>query len=407
MKRALVLGLGLSGRAAAEFLRSRGCLVVAADRNPCMHEPFSVVSDLSPIDLDGLDLLVLSPGVAPTHPLCQAARQRGIRILGEAELAFQHVQQRAVAITGTNGKTTVALMVQHILACAGLPAKAVGNVGLPLTRYLMQPSAEEILVVELSSYQLETLQSARFEAGVILNITPDHLDRYGNMEAYAAAKCRLEALMLPQAPLYVHESVIREYGHLLRRAKPLTKLATFLPLRYRTLGIHERINAVAAWALVQRFGVDAVQFCEALATFCKPAHRIQFVRVREGVSFFDDSKGTNVDAVIQAVHSMSGPVVLIAGGVDKGASFMAWRDAFAQKVKCLILLGEAKEKMARELQDVFCVERVDTLQQAVDCAVQRAQVGDQVLLSPGCASFDMFRDYVHRGEEFKRIVELL
>ncbi len=381
----LVIGLGVSGRAAVQLLLSQGRDVVAIDRNKQVIEGVDVFLDEPGFSLDGVDQVILSSGVRPTHPLCVRAREHGIEVVGEAAFAMRFAKQPCVAITGTNGKTTVTLLVEHLLKSCGIKARALGNVGEPLASYFMAPDPEEVLVVELSSYQLETFSTPVFDAGVILNITPDHLDQYASFEEYAAAKCLLQKAA---RVLYVHP-----------------RLASLLPQAYvfESAETHDGENANAAWELV-RFFMSREQFLQGLSTFKKPPHRIEFVKEVLGVAYVDDSKGTNVDAVIQAVKSIQGPIILIAGGVDKGSSYASWIPAFQGKIKQIFALGEAAYKIANELSIVYKVEIVFSLEEAVKRAAGVAKRGDTVLLSPGCASFDMFRDYAQRGEVFKQQV---
>ena len=398
MRWVLVLGLGLSGKAAAEFLLSRGECVIGVDDRENSSENFSdlmakgmkFLVSYEEIDWSQVKMLVVSPGVSPSHPLYQRALERGVEIIGEAELAFRHLTQRAIAITGTNGKTTVTLLTEHILKSAGLQAKALGNVGNPLTLYLVNPEPNAILVVELSSYQLETMSASVFDAAVVLNITPDHLDRYGSMEAYAQAKCHLQNLMKQgsKGAFFVSEQVRGAFGHLLKPGFAVytsfrERIETILPLEYRELGEHEIENAMAAWALCSPFGVTDEQFCQGIKTFKKPRHRIEFVADVDGVHFFDDSKGTNIDAVIHAVKAMKGPVILIAGGVDKGASYLPWKEVFADRVKRIIAIGEAAPKIYGELNPFFEMEIVDSLSTAVERSFCDAVKGDYILLSRG------------------------
>lgn len=419
MRCVLVLGLGLSGKAAAEFLLSQGECVIGVDDRASSSENFSdliakgmkLLSSYEEIDWSQVKMLVVSPGVSPAHPLYRIALESGVEVIGEAELAFRHLRQRMIAITGTNGKTTVTLLTEHILKSAGIQAKALGNVGNPLTLYLVNPEPNAVLVVELSSYQLETMSTSVFDAAVVLNITPDHLDRYGSIQAYAQAKCHLQNLMKPgsEGAFFVSEQVRGAFGHLLRPGYAVytsfrERIETILPLEYRGLGEHEIENAMAAWALCSPFGVTDEQFCQGIKTFRKPRHRIEFVADVDGVHFFDDSKGTNIDAVIHAVKAMKGPVILIAGGVDKGASYLPWKEAFADRVKRIIAIGEAAPKIYGELNPFFEMEIVDSLSTAVERSFCDAVKGDHILLSPGCSSFDMFRDYAHRGEEFQQKV---
>lgn len=418
MKIALVLGLGVSGRAAVELLLARGYEVRGVDKNwdklkdkeeikRLSEKGLSIYSESDPSALNQVTLFVPSPGVSQMHPLYQTAIHKGIPILGEIELALREAKQPCLAITGTNGKTTVTLLVTHILNQSGRKARSLGNIGEPLAPYFLHPDPQEILVIELSSFQLETLSVPVFDAAVLLNITPDHLDRYSSMLEYAKAKWRLQACLKPNSPFYVQDLAAKEYASLCSTG-PFElfnkSVAPFLPLSYRDGGEHDRENAMAAWALVQQMGVTETEFARALESFKKPAHRIEFVQEESGVFYFDDSKGTNIDATICAVKTMKGPVILIAGGVDKGASYAPWLPPFTGKVKQVVAIGQAAEKIQRELKGAFDVKIVATLDDAVQFAKQVAVRGDSVLLSPGCSSFDMFRDYAHRGEEFKRCV---
>jgi UDP-N-acetylmuramoylalanine--D-glutamate ligase len=406
----LVIGLGKSGLAAYELLLREGDEVVGVDDNAALLEKLSSDGkkvELNP-DLQRFDRVVLSPGIPPTNRFYQQAQRFGIEIIGEAELALSRLNQPCAAITGTNGKTTVTLLCEHILKASGRKARAVGNVGTPLTSYLLEADCQDIIVVELSSFQLETMKTAAFDVGIILNITPDHLDRYTSMEEYALAKCKLQDLIKPAGSFWVHESVQRDFRPLLKSNYQTygleSMIETILPNRYRDLGRHEKENVLAAWMICKTFGVDEAVFLAAVETFKKPAHRIEFVATLNGVDYFDDSKGTNIDATIKAVEAMTGKIVLIAGGVDKGSSYEPWKKVFAGKVKKVLALGQAAAKIARELEAEFEVEIVPTLQEAVQRAREKAEAGEAVLLSPGCSSYDMFRDYAHRGDEFKKFV---
>lgn len=405
----LIIGLGVSGKSAAELLISEGISVVAAQDQTISKEEenrFPVVRASDPFDFSEIDQVVVSPGVSPSHPLYARALELGLSVIGEVELALQRLPHRCLGVTGTNGKTTVCLMIEHVLNYCGIKAKAVGNIGVPLSTYCLKGSSEEILIVELSSYQLETVQTAAFEAGIILNISADHLDRYSSLEAYAKAKCRLQRCLKGGGAFYVDRGTFYEYPHLLDQKN----LEVFSPLEEGQLCFPQRFskcdkeNGGAAWAVVKGIGVAAEQFSQALATFQKPPHRIEFVAEWEKIAYYNDSKGTNVDAVIRAVEAMPGQVVLIAGGVHKGASYTPWKGAFARRVKKIILLGEAAPLMEEELSGDFLVQKVGSIEEAVKAATQSARPGECVLLSPGCSSFDMFENYSHRGEAFKRCV---
>jgi len=416
----LVIGLGKSGRAAYDLLLQEGDLVIGTDDNADLLKKLDIQVDLHP-NIEEFDRVILSPGVPPTHPLYLKALELKKEIIGEAELALSRLHQPCIAITGTNGKTTVTLLTEHILKSSGLKARALGNVGTPLTSY--QGDSQEIMVVELSSFQLELMKTPVVDVGIILNITPDHLDRYTTMEDYAKVKCRLQNVMKSGGAFWVHQSVVQEYGALLKPNYQTygvdaestcwtdrialmegEKIETILPIRYRDLGSHESENILAAWILCKKFGVGSAAFLAALETFKKPAHRVEFVATLDGVDYFNDSKGTNIDATIKAVEAMTKNVILIAGGVDKGSSYEPWKRIFTGKVKRVFALGQAAAKIAQELRPEFEVEIVATLQEAVECARNLAKEGETVLLSPGCSSYDMFKDYVHRGEEFKKFV---
>lgn len=436
-QKVLVIGLGVSGRSAVDLLLQLGAFVTGYDQdlkkiNPevldrLREKGLDVAVDVQLLDVSAFDCVVVSPGIPRTHPLYEAACMKGVPVLGEIELACRLIEsrnQKFLAITGTNGKTTVTLLVTHVLNTCGIPARSLGNMGVPLTSECAQHRSGEVLVVELSSYQLETLKSQVIDAAVVLNITPDHLDRYVSMEDYARAKMRIASCLKSDGHLYVFQECWDLYGYLLPLAKPSLygydldddvysdcyslyagqKELCGLPLVYRGKKCHDIENLMAAYCLCQEVGVLPEQFMKAVGTFKKPPHRIEFVRNIKEVSYYDDSKGTNVDAVIRAVQSLEGETILIAGGVDKGSAYSPWLEAFGKKVKCICAIGVAAKKMEKELSTEIPVHLFESLEMAVHYAASVATKGDNVLLSPGCASFDMFRDYAHRGDEFKRIV---
>lgn len=401
----LVIGLGKSGKGAIGFLLRRGAHVVGVDQNAALFKtdktlqeferqgvtllPDHIVTDITPFSL-----LVLSPGVPAHHPLLLMARERGLPVIGEIELACRDLSQPVLAVTGTNGKTTVTLLTTHVLNACGRPARAVGNVGAALTAEVDLASADEVLVMELSSYQLETMQSRVIDAAVVLNITPDHLERHGTMENYARAKLSIAKCLKEGGRLFLQAAVAQDYGYLI----PNVPYETFCATK------HDKENGLAAARLCSVLGIDLGQFARAAANFQKPPHRIAFVREQRGVQYYNDSKGTNLDAVQKAVNTVPGPIHLIAGGVDKGASYLPWAEAFGGKVCAIYAIGQAAAKIKSELHGQIPVQIFPTLEAAVRRAAMNAARGQTVLLSPGCASFDMFRDYAHRGEEFQKIV---
>ncbi len=437
-KRILVIGLGASGCAAARFLIDSGAHVYGVDKNQGLLESegiselrekgFQTLRESDPFTIQFYDFCVVSPGIPQTQIHYKAACENGTEILGEIELACRYLKNPCIGITGTNGKTTVTLLVTHVLNYAGKKARALGNVGIPLIKEGVEcKDPQEIFVIELSSYQLETLSTKVLDSAVILNITPDHLDRYASMETYAKAKIHIGQCLKENGNLYVDETCYKQFAPLFKNKlvklygyQPTCNLRTdlekiflkekfeyILPQEYRGRRNHDIENVMAALALCVDIGVEAEIILEALKTFKKPSHRIEFVKLVNEVAYYDDSKGTNIDAVIRAVNSLDGQLVLIAGGVDKGSPYTPWIEAFEGKVKTICAIGQAATKIKQELSSKVPVEIFTTLDEAVRHAAHLASSGESVLLSPGCASFDMFRDYAHRGDEFKRIVNLL
>lgn len=436
----LIIGLGISGRAAARYLLRRGATVSGSDQNLNLLETSEEIRDLRRLGLNvqcehrwqsddmlAFDLVVVSPGVPSTNRLYTFAKDRSIEIIGEVELACREMKHRCLAVTGSNGKTTTTLMIEHVLNHSGIGARAVGNVGIPLTDVVDAPeSKDNILVLELSSWQLETLSSRVIDAGAILNITPNHLDRHGSMEAYAKAKFHLRDLLKPNGKLYVGSECCKAFYHTGAKEKIFTfgfergadlfcdqkqvtmheNVAFMLPSQYRGKHSIDLENMMAAYALCQEAGVnDGAQFIAAMSSFKKPPHRLEFIGRYKGVSYYNDSKATSLDAVAKAVYSLDGAIYLIAGGVHKGASYSPWCEVFQGKVKQVYAIGEAAELIHRDIGVQFPVEVMPGLDAAVKKAMELACAGEIVLLSPGCASYDMFKNYMHRGDEFKRIVQ--
>lgn len=417
--RALVVGLGISGSSAAKFLVKRGAKVTGVDRQPKDIPGVEVLLDSAPLDLSVFDLVVTSPGVPPSHPLIAGAREKGIEVIGEAELALRYLPGYKLGITGTNGKTTVTLMTTHILKAMGIDARAVGNVGDPLTEQVDTPA--EVFVIELSSFQLETMTTPVLDRAVILNITPDHLDRYDSMEGYAAAKYKIRDCLKSPTELFLHESLKPEFANYQNYGfnsdnnlscdgqKLLYQkiIEYYLPLGYRDKLSHDVLNFMASYCLCRDWITSSADLDQALASFKKPSHRIEFVRCLDGVSYYNDSKGTNIDAVLCAVDSLPPGITLIAGGVDKGAAYTPWIERFKGRVEKIYAIGQAANKMAEQLGSDISVHILPSLEDAVQTARVNARPGTLVLLSPGCSSYDMFRDYKHRGDTFIKIVNEL
>ncbi|MBI5346081.1 MAG: UDP-N-acetylmuramoyl-L-alanine--D-glutamate ligase [Chlamydiae bacterium] len=388
MKKYLVVGLGVSGKAVLNFLQSqkKDCIVFDDKKTQ------DCISDIEKINVNEIKQAIVSPGIKLDHPLLEKLRMGSVEIIGEIEFAFRQLKNYSIGITGTNGKTTTTLLIAHVLNFLGKKAQALGNVGTPLTSYLLKKDPDEILVVELSSFQIETLQKKCLDQALILNITPDHLDRYGVVEKYAKAKCHIKESLKIGAVLHVSKEVLDTY-------------ANFLDTKNQIKIIEDDIEK-AAFQILQEMSITHEQFLEALKTFERPKHRIEFVRKINNIFFYNDSKATNVFSVIYAIKKMSHPIILIAGGLDKGFSYEIWKSVFKGKVKNILAIGKSAEKIKNELKG-FDVEIVETLELAVNRAYSIAKDNDAVLLSPGCASYDMFKNYEDRGEKFKLYVKNL
>ncbi|MBJ7449127.1 MAG: UDP-N-acetylmuramoyl-L-alanine--D-glutamate ligase [Parachlamydiales bacterium] len=426
-KKALIIGFGVSGQSSAQALLKQGYSVTVTDIKPEPCQNIPNVEFVSPEDLDvsEFDIAILSPGVMPNDLAYQKTRASNCRIIGEAQFGLSLLKPiTLLGITGTNGKTTVTLMVNHILNYAGINSVAIGNVGIPVTEFALKQNQEKVAVVELSSYQIDTLECQDFDAVVLLNVSPDHLDRYGTMESYANSKIKVLDHVKMSGESWIFESCIENWSSLLKGKNYKIfgygnnciiksdldhiifeeNIETFLPLEYRGRCSHNIENILAAFSLCRFLGISSQQFADGLAHFKKPSHRIEFVREHSGIRFFDDSKGTNIDAVMRAVESFKEPIVLIAGGLHKGCSYKTWLKPFKGRVKSIHAIGQASHQIKAELNEEIPVDVCVTLEDAVRSALNNAQKGDVVLLSPGCASWDMFKSYVHRGEEFKKIV---
>lgn len=421
LKKSAILGLGVSGKAVLRYLLQKGIKPLLFDKN---SEALKNEEDLLTLpihreegaSLDSIEYLIVSPGVPKEHPLLKEARERKIRITSEIEIALESLLEEPVklfAITGSCGKTTTTSLVTHLLTAAGKRAKSYGNIGYPLINYWLEKT--EYLVVELSSYQLEMLQQERaiFDAALILNITPNHLDHHATMEEYVKAKMHLGHLLKKGAPLYITEKIKEQFGHYLHPNVTTSffdkeKVATIFLTSYRDRRFGEFVgdveNSQAAYALCREINLSEKLFGEYAKSFKKPEHRFEFVDIVKDVTYINDSKATTVMSVIEAVKALSAPVILIAGGVDKGMDFSPWKEAFNGKVSLVLLIGKASSMLATLLDSHLLVQEVGTLEHAVERASSVAKKGEYVLLSPGCASFDQFVDYQQRGKRFKELV---
>jgi UDP-N-acetylmuramoylalanine--D-glutamate ligase len=443
MGRIVVVGAGRSGLGAAEHLKAAGKDVVVTEGRPG-PEP-AVAARLSSLGilavwgahplalLEDCEELVLSPGVSPGIPFAQEAAARGIPVIGELELAHRALRARddgamLLAITGTNGKSTTTDLTAHILKEAGIPTRACGNLGTPLVEAMAGAEPGTRYALECSSYQLETTREFHAEAAAALNLTPDHLARHGTMEAYRAAKVRIFAHQTPAdlrlTPLGdpAFEAMAPGRGQSARFGWECPEGpgawcddhgTLWLkddhgehPLVHRTRlmipGDHNVENALAAAVLAGHGGAHQDAIKEGLRTYPGLAHRIAFCGERNGIRAYNDSKGTNVDATLIAVRALPGPLVVLLGGQDKGTSYEPLREALQGKIRSLVFLGEAIPQLERDLGDLPHVS-VQPFDEAVERAFGLARPGDQVLLSPACASFDQFRNFEERGERFEAL----
>jgi UDP-N-acetylmuramoylalanine--D-glutamate ligase len=442
-KRVLVVGLARTGVATAQFCIERGATVTATEERT-EEQIGDAAAKLRAagvqLELGGherrtfldQDLIVPSPGVPFDLPHLLAARSGGVRVWSEIELAWRALRGKLVAVTGSNGKTTTTALIGHILKSANVPTLVGGNIGTPLISLVDISSDASVTVAEASSFQLEVIEAFHPEVGVLLNITPDHLDRHASFEEYAKAKARLfenqdehdaavlnaddaEASRFAPARAAVYwfsrtrrvaaGAYLRDGQIVFRRDGGDTVLMPReeIPLR----GEHNVENVLAAAAAASLVGVSPGEIAAGVRSFAGVEHRLEFVAEIRGVSFFNDSKATNVDATLKALDAFAGGLWVILGGKDKGSDYTLLADVLRARARGVMLIGAASEKIAAQLKGVVEMERAGTLDRAVRLAFERARAGDTVLLAPACASFDQFENYEHRGRVFKQVVRQL
>jgi UDP-N-acetylmuramoylalanine--D-glutamate ligase len=437
-KRTLVVGLGATGLATACYLAARGekvRIVDSREHPPGLdalrraHPEIEIVlGSLEPRWLDNVIEVVISPGLAVDIPLAAAARQRGIAVVSDIELFARAARAPILAVTGSNGKSTVTMLLASMLEASGLKTAVGGNLGPPALE-LLAIGGVEAYVLEISSFQMESTEHLRPRAAAVLNVTADHLDRHGSLERYAALKAKLlrcaeravynwddpgvraMGLAHPEGvPFSIEAALTRGFSVVEQRgerwlARDLEPLLATRALRLR--GAHNEANALAALALAEALGGPREPQLAALQTFAGLEHRCEFVAEVGGVDYINDSKGTNVGATLAALRGLAAPLVLIAGGVGKGQDFAPLAAAARGKVKHALLIGQAAPALAEALRGVCPSECAATMTEAVEAARRRAERGDTVLLSPACASQDMFADYRERGEAFMAAVREL
>lgn len=448
-QKVLVAGTGISGIAAARLLLDMGGEVVLYDGNTELDpdtlkgnfdegaQISVLLGELKRTDLLGVYMCVISPGISLEAPFVNVLDEAGIPIWSEIQLAYQCAKGRLAAITGTNGKTTTTALVGEIMKAHYEDVFVVGNIGVPYTQMALETEDDSVTVAEVSSFQLETIMDFRPDVSAILNITPDHLDRHHTMECYIGVK---ESIARNQTGadtcvLNYDDEVLREFGQSeLLRAKPVffssrQKLeegyyldgdlivyrhgGKALPVidihELHLLGRHNFENVMAAVAVSMAMGVPLEKIQKVLRTFTAVEHRIEFVLERAGVKYYNDSKGTNPDAAIQAINAMPGPILLIAGGYDKQSEYDEWVEAFEGKVKYLVLIGQTRDKIAEcaKAHGFTEIMYAEDMPEAVHVCASYANMGDCVLLSPACASWGMFKNYEERGDVFKDCVRNL
>ncbi len=445
-KRVLVVGLGKSGLSAAMFLRAQGARVTVSDTRsavalakeiPALLEAGIMVESGGHglLTFRRQDLIVVSPGVPMDTPEVQQTKSFGMPVIGEVELASRFLQGQIVAITGSNGKTTTTRLLGKIFSDAGLPTLVGGNIGLPVIDLVEKSTPGTTSVLEVSSFQLETIEDFHPHIAVVLNITPDHLDRHGSFENYAAAKTRIterqgaeDFLVLnaedkatqmvaakTKAQIFwfsgrrpIKQGAFVHGESIVFVAREGAKAEPVMPVgEIHLKGLHNVENVLAAVCAARLAGVSAEVIRRAVSGFRAVEHRLELVKSLHGVEFYNDSKATNVDAAMKAVASFGGGIHLILGGKDKDSDYGAMSELLKERVKAVYTIGTAAEKIERQLHGVVKMVQAGTMQTAVQEAAKAAVAGDVVLLSPACSSFDQFENYEHRGRVFREIVNEL
>ena len=442
-KKVLVVGMGKSGLAAALFLRHRGAQVTVSD----VRSAEALAKEIPALLEEGInveagghglltfrrqDLIVVSPGVPLNTPELEQVRNFGLPIIGELELAARFLKGKTLAITGSNGKTTTTTLAGEMLKNAGITTLVGGNIGVPVVELIEQSSDETWSVLEVSSFQLESTDEFHPEIAVLLNITPDHLDRHGSFENYSLAKERIFAAQTEQDFLVLNADNARtaaaaahaaarvywfslehpvvqgawaENGHIVFRLSKTAPIETVLPLSAIPLkGEHNVENVLAAVCAARLAGCPGEAIRHAVEKFHAVEHRLEFVATVNGVEYYNDSKATNVDATIKAISAFPGDIHLILGGKDKNSDYTVLAPLLRSRVRAVYTIGTAAGKIESHLRGVVPIHSCETLEKAVNAAHAAAHPGHIVLLAPACSSFDQFENYEHRGRVFKELV---
>jgi UDP-N-acetylmuramoylalanine--D-glutamate ligase len=444
-KNVTVLGLARSGVAAANLLYNHGVKVKISDIKP-REKLNKFITQLASLrievstsanqvkDVESADLVIISPGVPSDIPAILEAKKRNIPVISEVELAYQFSESPWIAITGSNGKTTTTTLIGELLkANWPAPVEVAGNIGFALCNAVQNVPKEGLIISEISSFQLETISTFKPFVSLLLNLTPNHLDRYPDFESYAQAKVRIFEFQdetdfavlnaddqesqkytehitgkkiffskqkeLTQGIFVKNGSIIVRFGQKDEPVIAVNELS--IP------GEHNLENALAAVSVAVCCGIDPGKLAPVLRSFKGVEHRLEFIRELNGVKYYNDSKATTVVAVITALKSLPKPIILIAGGKDKGSDYIPLRELLSKKVKQLILIGEARDKMLTAFMGSCPIVEAKTMQAAIETAYQSAESGDNVILSPACSSYDMFTDFEERGRVFKQLVNLI
>jgi len=439
----VVVGLGKTGVSCVRYLKQQGYAVAVTDSRSDPPGLDAIKAEFPDLNIttgkfdESLLLqaeeIILSPGVALNEPALREAINKGISVVGDVELFCRQISAPIVAITGSNAKSTTTTLVYQMAKDAGIDVEVGGNIGVPVLDLLQRPQQAQLYVLELSSFQLETTHSLRAAAATVLNVSEDHMDRYTDMNQYRMAKQRIyrgckQAIFnrqdmltapllppdIPQVSFGLDKPDVKQFGLIEKDNEKWLAyfLQPLLPAReLKIKGAHNTANALAALALGQAVGIPMPSMLASLRAFAGLPHRAQFVANIGGVDYFNDSKGTNVGATLAAIEGIGtdigGKILLLAGGQGKGQDFAPLAPACANYVRCALLFGQDADKLAATLQGQVACKRVPDLQQAVAQAQQLAQAGDAVLLSPACASLDMFKNYEDRGNQFVAAVKLL
>lgn len=441
-KNVLVLGLGVSGISIIKALNKTGARITVSDDKDedALKDTLNMIKDIpirkclnkEDIDFNDIDLVIKSPGIPPSNNLVRKAIDKNIEVITDIELAYRlSPSENIIAITGTNGKTTTTILTGEVIKSSGYNTYLTGNIGTPILEKIVDASKEDVFVVEVSSFQLEHTKFFKPKISLILNITPDHLDWHGSFDNYKNSKLKVFANQSENdyTVLNYDDEILRTINDLesniiwfsineklekgiylegefivINDGKNVHKLISCNDLKIP--GKHNLQNALGSLGILYSMGIDLDIIADVFKTFEGVEHRIEYVASKKGIKFYNDSKGTNIDASIKAIEAVKSPIILIAGGYDKGSEFEEFIKAFKNKVKALVLLGETREKIKKAAisQDFNHIFLVEDMKEAVELSYEIGEEGDNVLLSPACASWGMYNNFEERGKDFKNYV---